>query len=379
MARWFRAGLILCVLTIGLVACRKMTEEEAPSIGLGESATGEETPVETLKLVPQTYEETFYASGGIEPCEDMTVSSEVAGRIVFLEKYLGDRVGKGDILVRIDDSAIRAEIKKVRAQIERARTMLDVAKKDQARQVSLFEQNAGSEQALDKATERVQTLENDVSVTEATLEAAQVTLDKAEIRSPIDGVISRKIASYGEYVNPGSQLYDLVATHNVKFVFSLSERDVPRIEVGQKLVFTVDAMGKKEFTAPIKAIAPAGSRRTRTFRVELAMANPGGNTLRPGMSGKVKVIRARYENVYLIPEDAILRDAGRSYVYLSNSGHHARGADVEILSSVGATAVVSANLGSEYDCIILGQYAVSEGSSIRVRRVHEEPPVLQFD
>ena len=89
-------------------------------------------------------------------------------------------------------------------------------------------------------------------------------------------------------------------------------------------------------------------------------------------------MRERFADVFLLPEEAVLRDEGGNYVYLAND-EHARRAPVEILSHVGDRAVVSTDLGDDWDIIILGQSAVSPGAAIRVRRRHDDIPQLNFD
>jgi hypothetical protein len=118
------------------------------------------------------------------------------------------------------------------------------------------------------------------------------------------------------------------------------------------------------------------------------------------MAGRANVVRRHHENVYLMPESALLRDGARSYLYLVQ-GERALRAEVEIVSQSGALAVLSSDLriaptsteataaqhhdlGSaaapgELQAIILGQAAVSDGTLLRVRRVHDAPPSTIFD
>jgi hypothetical protein len=141
-------------------------------------------------------------------------------------------------------------------------------------------------------------------------------------------------------------------------------------------------------------VAPAGSQGTRTFRVEVQLDNDAPDKeaqdarLLPGMSGRAAVVRAIYDQVVLIPESAILRDGAASYLFVvppassSTSDRTARRVEVEIIGQTGSSAVVEAGAFPErgnIQVIILGQAAVQDGSTVRIRRAHDTPPLTVFD
>lgn len=320
----------------------------------------------------------FEVTGLIEADEEVRVSSEVSGRVVHVGFELGDKIEKGALLVRLDDETTQAQIKRMEAMIAREQTQLEAAKKDLDRQKSLFDRGVGAEKDFDDAGSQVRMLTSQVAEGEASLEETRVMERRSSIHAPLKGRISARHVAEGEYVNPGTPLADIVKIDVVKFSFALAERDVPRVKIGENLDFTIDAYPGLEITAPVTSISPAGKEGTRTFEVKLTAANSAERPLMPGMSGKVRVIRARYEDVNLIPEDAILRDADGAYVYLVD-GHAAERAAVEVVSSFGPLAVVRGNFESGSRCVILGQYALSPKAEVLVRREHEKPPVVRFD
>jgi RND family efflux transporter MFP subunit len=224
----------------------------------------------------------------------------------------------------------------------------------------------------------VDTSRDEVAAAEADLEVAKVELARSTIRSPLVGQVARRHVATGEYVHEGAQLYDVVAIDRVKFVFSVAERDVNAVRVDETVPVRIDAHGAALFSGVVRAVAPAGAAETRTFRVEVELENAAEPRLMPGMSGRTDVVRRRYAEVLLLPEEAILRDGQGSYVYLA-SADRARRAPVEILSQVGDRAVVSAALGTADDCVILGQAALEPGAPLRVRRRHEALPERRFD
>ena len=346
---------------------------------LAEKAFGSSIPVETLMLKSQDYEDDFSPTGLIEAEEEVTVSAEIAGRIIKIHHDIGSEIQVGDLLVALDEASVRAQINKIKAQIARAKTMLLAAGKDLERERALFQTNIATQRTLDDAILAVQVYENDVAATEADLELVEVDLQKFRIHSPIAGTVSRKYVAIGEYVTPGVKLFDIVMVDKVDFVFTLAERDISKVHTGDRLEVKIDALEERTFTGEIKAIAPVGNPGTRTFRVELMLDNPDPHRILPGMAGRVRVVRARYKDVYLVPEESIQRGEGsRSYVYLAREGRAVE-IEITILSAVEAKAVISADFGEAPELIILGQYAVEQDSSITIRQTHEEIPELIFD
>lgn len=365
------------ILAAALQAC-EARESTSLQPRLTDKAADQVVPVETLALKVQRFEDAFWAPGLIEAKDEVTVSAEIAGRIESIGFEIGDEVNEGDLLVAVNDDTIRARIHKIEAQIERPKTLLRAAKKDLEREKRLFETEVGAEKAFDDATRDVETYQTDLATLEADLELAMVELKKTKIDSPVSGSVARRHVAAGEYVTPGDDLYDLVVTHQVKFVIALSERDVTKVNKGDRVQLRIDAYPSRKFEGKVTSVAPSGNPRTRTFRIELLLDNSGEERLRPRMSGRARIVRDVYDNVFLIPEESILRGDERNYVYLAD-GDRARQGDVKILASVGARAVISSELGSDSDCIILGQYAVRPDSEIYVRRRHEEIPELIFD
>lgn len=359
------------------VACGA-AQPDVEEIGAGQTLQSDIVPVETLSLRPVSHDDVFEVAGLIAADEDVVISSEIAGRITQIAFDQGDSVGKGQLLVRLDDAAVQAQIRRLKATINREKSQLALAQKDRDREARLFEDGVGAEKAFDDADSRVQMIAEMVKEAEAACEEAVVLESKHDIYAPLSAKVAERSVSMGEYVNPGTPVAHLVKIDVVKLEFALAERDVPHVRVGQELEFTIDAYPDLALKAPISLISPAGSGMTRTFAVTLQLRNPEDRPLLPGMSGRARVIRAQYEGVYLLPEDAVLRGGEGPYVYLVKDAKAVR-EKVEVVSSLGPMAVVRAGFSPDSEAVILGQHALSEDSAVMIRRKHEEPPVVRFD
>lgn len=358
-------------------ACGERSSEGIDSVMKESVYADAAIPVETLSLVATDFDERFDASGLIEADENVTVSAEIAGRILAVHQEIGDRVQVGTRLITLDSSEINAQIKKIEANLARARTQHDWARRDLARQQELFDKQVSAERAFDDAQRLLDTSEDEVSAAEADLELARVSLDRSQIVSPIKGRVSRRFIAPGEYVREGTELYEIVATERVKFVFSVAERDVIALSPGQDLELHIDAYQDTPWLGKVLAISPAGNLQTRTFRVEVGITNRTDSPLLPGMSGRSAVLRRSFKQVLLLPEESVVRNEGGSYIFLVVDDRAQR-VDVEVLSQVGDQAVIDAGSLSG-EVIILGQSAVEPGDPVRVRTRHTEMPRVRFD
>ena len=375
--------LALMALVLPLTSgCSGPAEGTADVESASSSSQDLKIPVEVLNLQAQAFDERFSASGVTAAEEEVTVSSEIAGRIVKITREIGDSVSRGQLLVQLDDRSQRARVTKLKAEVARALTNFDWSKRDLERQIELFETQVTAERARDDAQRTVDTSEDDLAASRADLEIAEVELDQAFIRSPLSGQVARRHVAPGEYVTPGTQLFDIVSGRNgqstVEFVFSVAESDVIGMRSGQQIELTMDAYRENSFKGTVAAISPAGSVGTRTFRVELQVESTKERPLLPGMAGRASIVRRSYESVFLIPESAILRDGRNSYIYVAE-GEKAQRRDVNILSQTGTMAVVASDFDASQGCIILGQAAVQPDAEIRVRRTHESAPSSVFD
>lgn len=373
-----RRLLYALALTAGLLTGCPEAQPDVEELGAGQSLKNEVTPVETLALRPRDYTDTFTITGLVSADEDLQIAAETSGRVTEVNFEQGDQVDKGDVLVRLDDDSVQAQIRRLRATIEREITQLEAARKDLTREESLFNEGVGSEKSFDDAESLVHMLEDQVTEARAALEEAQVLERKSTLRAPISGRIAERYVGVGEYVNPGSPIANLVKIDQVRLEFSLGERDVPRVAVGQELEFTIDAYPGLLLRAPIAHISPSGNEMTRTFSVILLVKNLEERPLLPGMSGKVNVVREVYENVFLVPEDAVLRSAEGAYLYLVKDGT-AQPVGIDVVSSSGPLAVVRGVVDEGSECVILGQYALAPDAPVLVRRKYEEPPIVEFD
>jgi HlyD family secretion protein len=272
------------------------------------------------------------APGRVSPATSVNLSAEVPGRIMELAVEEGDRVEKGQLLLRLDDARYRSAVAQAtaslassRANLTLSRARLEKAEKDVARYEGLARNELTSVSALEAAqTDRrvyaaeVEARQEEVKRAEATLEVARDDLAKTVYRAPLDGVISRLNVEEGENVvvgtmnNPGTVILTVANLGVMEVEAEVSETDVIRVDVGQPVEISVDALRDETFAGTVVAVGNSG-RTTGSGTVDAAthfqvrvQFDAVERRLRPGMTADVDIRTETREGVLTVPIQALV-------------------------------------------------------------------------
>jgi len=254
-----------------------------------------------------------------------TIEAKLSGRILELPVTAGDRVRKGNLLVRLD-------AREVQARLEQARARLEQAGRDRRRLANLLKRHAVTRSRYDDA-------EAAYRVARAAVEEAETMLDHATVAAPFDGVVSAKLADVGDLAAPGKPLLVVEDPAALQVEAFVSEALIGRLHTGDTLNVTAAGL-PASLPATVAEIAPAADPATRTFRVKLDLprssrlrigqfvrvAVPVGEVTAPHVPAAAVVVRGQLEMVFVV-EDA------RAHMRLVKTGKHT-GNDLEILSGL---------------------------------------------
>ncbi len=270
-------------------------------------------------------EVTVVATGAVQPTIQVEISSELSGTLAAVTADYNQQVRAGEVLARLDDTKLRAQVLNAEAQLSASRARLASAEAT----VMETEDARNSAEALDRrglntrsviiaarashdrALAAVGIAKADVTLAEANLASARADLDKAEIRSPIDGIVLDRAAEQGQIVAASLNapvLFTLAGDlRRMELRVSVDEADIGRVERGQSAWFTVDAWPGRRFEAVIASLryAPdATESDVVTYTAVLSVDNEQ-LLLRPGMTATATIIVAREEGQLLVPMAAL--------------------------------------------------------------------------
>lgn len=260
--------------------------------------------VRTEKIFPQRLKEALSATGGLHPWESIQLRTERPGIVREIAFVEGGKVRKGDLLVKIDDSELRA-------QLQRAEAELALAASSEKRQRDLLTKRGIS------SAEYEESLAN-LGIARANVELIRAQLAKTEIRAPFDGVAGLRNISPGAYLTPDTVIASFQDNRSLRLDFSVPERYLAYIKPGQKVEFEIAGrVGKHE--AEIYAIEPTVEEQTRSLIVRAHVDNSDGQLV-PGAFADVRVILEEIENALLIPPQALIPGLKQQSVYLYKDG-----------------------------------------------------------
>ncbi|MBK1663503.1 efflux transporter periplasmic adaptor subunit [Rhodospirillum rubrum] len=304
----------------------------------------------------EDWQDTIPAVGTLRAINGVTVGAAVAGIVETISFESGQRVKKGDLLVRLDDGEERGELDAVRAQAELSRITASRARR-------LVQSAAGTRATLDDA-------EAQLRVNLATIGQLEARVAKKTVTAPFDGVLGVRAVDLGEYVTAGQTLVDLQDLSVILADFSVSQKDLGRVAVGAKLTLTTDAWPGRLFEGAIKAIAPKVDANTGMAVVEGRFDNPDG-ALRPGMFAKLAVLRAEHQSVVTVPATAVTYSLHGDALYvLKEAGEDGKVRVDRITVTTGVRrgdrVVVTAGLSAGQRVVTSGQVKLNDGSAVTV-------------
>jgi len=267
------------------------------------------------------------ATGNLQPTNEVDVGSELSGTVekVFVDD--NDRVKKGQVLARLDLSKLqdavaksRANLATANAQVLHARATVAEARANLSRFKQVSELSGGkvpSRSEMDTAEANVSRADADLASAQANVAQAQASLrsdetnlDKASIRSPIDGVVLTRVVEPGQTVAASFQapvLFKLAEDlAKMELQVDVDEADVGQVKVGQHATFTVDAWPGREYGAVITRVG-YGSQVKEGVVSYLSVLNVDNRdlSLRPGMTGTAEIATVTRDNALLVPNAAL--------------------------------------------------------------------------
>jgi HlyD family secretion protein len=322
--RWWVIGLPVAGLVV-LAAVLLAT-----SGALGSAVPVRLTPATMVS--PMRSGAVLIASGYVVAQRKAAVASKGTGRLVYLGVVEGDRVRVGQVIARIEDADVQAELARAQANLVLSRAELHDAERSLARERMLMDSNFTSQANYDAAEARYQRVKAGIAVAEATLQSAQVALENTVIRAPFDGTVLTKNADVGEVVAPlagsafsKSAVVTIADLRSLQVEADVAESNLEAISLDQPCEIVLDAYPDVRYPAVVARIVPTADRAKATVQVKVAFRSYDARVL-PEMSAKVHFlprpsrVAVDTQPVLVVPGTAVVERNGRSVVFVVERG-----------------------------------------------------------
>lgn len=328
----------------------------------------------TLQTAAQT-DAVLTASGYVVAQRKASVASKGTGRLVFLGVVEGDNVSKNQIIARLEDNDIRAQLDEARANLKLQEAEVEIAENTFSRQKSLLDAGASAQADFENAEAQVKRVKASIDLAQARVQAAEVALENTRIRAPFDGTVLTKNADVGEIVAPlaaGANSRAAVVTiadmTSLQVEADVSESNIDKIRPDMDCEITLDAYPQQRYSAYVAKIVPTADRSKATVLVKVGFRNYDQRVL-PEMSAKVLFLSGKERAAELeaprlvIPQSALVLRDGETIVYKVED-EKAKAHAVTIGDKFGNFVEVTAGLQSGDRLIDTPAAGLADGSAV---------------
>lgn len=282
-------------------------------------------------------DEVYVADAIVESVRQATVSAQISGQLTRLLVDAGDRVRRGQLLARIDTRETDAQVASASAQVAQAEAALAQAKIEYDRTRSLVAQGFVSQSALDKAEADLKTARATVDAARAGTAQAATGRSFAELRSPIDGVVTRRLMEPGELATPGRGVVEIHDPTALRAVGTIPQFVLPRTARIDRAEVELPSVQRRVKAVRVTMLPAADPRLLSTqVRADLPADAPAGVV--PGTAAKVLVPTGRSRKL-LVPAAAVFRRSELTAVYVLTDGGARQLRQVRVGNRVGDDAV----------------------------------------
>ncbi len=252
-------------------------------------------------------------TGSVQPERRADLRAEIQAIVLRVLKENGDVVRRGDLLVHLDDTAIRDALASAEAASRSASLALDQAARQFERMKTLRASGMTSVQALDDAEGRRNAAQSDLEAAKTRVVLARQQLQRTEVRAPFDGVVTDRKVSPGDTAQLGKELLKVIDPGSMRFEAMISADDVGKVHPGQPVHFRVNGYGNEEFAGKVRRVNPAANATTR--QVEVLVDFTGDK--QPKLAGLYAEGRLETESrtSLTVPATAVVRDGDKTSVF----------------------------------------------------------------
>ena len=347
----------------------------------GKPAVVQATPVQTITvgtIVQAPLGRALVVNGSLAAWDELPVGTEAGGlAIVQVEVEEGDKVIKGQLLAKLDDSVLKAQyaqaqaaVAQAQASIRKAEAMSGSANSDVRRAKELSKNGFISGQTAEQRETTFSAAQADVNVarqnlvtTQAVAQEREAQLAQTEIRAPTDGTVSKRMAKLGNVVSVGEQLFRMIRDNRVELQAEVPEMDLPRLKAGQTAMIVINDGESQRFEGKIRLIGATVDPATRIGMVYVAL--PEDSALKPGMfvHGEIQTGQA---NVLQVPEQAIVYKDFKPAVFIVDADNHARLRMVEIGTRVNGHVEIVSGVSAGERVALAGAGYLKDNDLVRV-------------
>ncbi len=295
---------IVIALVLAFFVVRKLSSGNGSSNSTVTGGKVQPLLVNAYVVKPQGITDKIIASGTVIANEQADVKNEIAGRVVHIFFKEGSKVKKGDMLVKIFDEDLQAQLKKLQLQ-------KDLAEKNEGRMQDLLKVQGVSQQDYDAAL-------NSVNSSKADIELVKSQIEKANIKAPFDGIVGLRTISEGAFLMSNTRIATIQEIDPIKIEFTVPERYMNLVHTEDEITFSVEG-SKERFKGNVYAIEPSIDLATRSLTIRALSPNKDSKIL-PGAFARIEVPLREIKDALMVPTETLIPQLKGQTVFISKNG-----------------------------------------------------------
>lgn len=306
-------------------------------------------PVLVAPVILERVMDGVRAVGSLRPWEQVELTAETSGKVIEIHFSEGGLVEKGQVLLKINDDDLQAQLKRYEFQEKTLAEKLE-------RQRVLFSREAISQEQFDA-------VQTEYNMLKADIELLRVKIARCVVRAPFAGMVGFRRVSLGAYITPGTPITTLVDQSKLRVEFSIPEKYNTMKLIGMRAFFTTEGSAVQN-EADIYAMEPLVDDKTRTIVLRALYNNPSLR-LRSGMSARIVIPTTALADQMLIPTEAVIPSMEGKSVWLVRDG---RAVSVNVATGTRMEKMIAVSRGLKVgdSVIITGLMQMREGAMVKV-------------
>lgn len=336
--------VVLAIVMLVLMMNKKTTQDKTRLAAAVSSAI----PVQIEAVKASVFNPSFSSNGALEPIRELSMMSDVVGRVVSVMVDEGTSVAKGEPLAQIDTEMLQADFNANQATY-------NALKKDYERFKSSNEQGGVTAQQLDN-------MQTQLIAAQSRLAVSARRLADATIKSPISGVVNKRYVEVGAYLNPGARIVDIIDNSSLRVWCNVTEHQVLQIRQNQDVRLSCSTFPDESYIGKINFVGQKADR-SMSFPVEILISGPQKKELKAGMYVTAHFDAKTTSEGILISRNAISGSVKSAYVYVVKNGI-AHKQEVGIGGTVNKNVHIISGLHAGDSVVVAGLINVAEGANV---------------
>lgn len=341
---------IKCILVLGLFLSSPLLAQKKV------------TDVRSITLTTSKIEKKISKVGTVFPLQSVIIANLNEGLVEKLFLEAGQVVKKEQIMAHIGAIDSKLSLNEARNKLNQQKINLEYSKKNYTRQTNFYKKdiiNLAQFEQIESQYKLSQLAEKSARLQ---VKKTRINYNRTIIKAPISGVIDEKFFEVGEFAKKGSGIYRIISNDKLIIKFAINENELQNFVLEQKAKISFDALVGQEYTGTIQKISPSANIQTKTFQVEIELANKQ-NQIRPGITARIELQIVKQGKHILIPLSTIVEGSKGKLVYLNNNGI-AQEMLIQIGENIDDKVVVKTGLKIGDQLIIQGQQFLNNKDKI---------------